>query len=139
MKSDYHFAGIWLDFREAKLIAFSDDKGMEIKQIRSDIDEGKAKGGSRSKTPWGPMDNVSESGHQRRRDQQITKYMERICQALDDIPEIAIIGPGEAKSRLGKHLAHRPSSKAVIKFIEPADVLSDKQLAAKFRSMIDVK
>ena len=138
VKTD-RFAGIWLDLREARIVFLTSDGEAEIKVIASEIDEGKAKGGSRSKTPWGPMDRVSEPSHQRRREQQIKDYLQRIVTALRGVSEVAIIGPGEAKIRFSQHLKDLPGQNILIHKVEAADSnLTTKQLIAGFRAMAKV-
>ncbi len=139
MESVERFAGVWLDFREARIVFLPADGKALIKVIPSKVDEGKVKGGSRSKTPWGPMDQVSEPGHARRKEQQIKEYMQRIAGSLRGVTAIAIIGPGEAKLRLKKYFKSLPGHSIGIRKVEPADSnLSDKQLIASFRAMVEV-
>lgn len=138
MENAERFAGVWLDFREARIVFLTGDGDAHVEVISSEVDEGKAKGGSRSKTIWGPMDQVSETGHQRRKEQQIKKYMQCIASTLKGVSEIAIMGPGEAKLRLIKYFKSLSGHGIAIRKVESADSnLSDKQLIASFRAMVE--
>lgn len=133
------FAGIWLDLREAKIVFLPADGEDSVTLIASKVDEGKAKGGSRSKTPWGPMDQVSEPGHERRKEHQIKEYLQRVVSSLKGVTEVAIVGPGKARLRLVQYLKDLPGHNISIRKVEPADSnLSDKQLIASFRAMVKV-
>ena len=66
--------GIWMDYKEANIIHLK-DKGTEVLNIESNIEPHKPRGGSKSKSAWGPVDTVSESKYLERRKRQEADYL----------------------------------------------------------------
>lgn len=124
--------GIWLDFAEALIVHL---KGGEVQtqSIPSEIDHGHPKGGSRSKTPWGPMDVMDEKKVLARTNQQAKAYYQEIIQAIGDVEDIYVFGPAEAKIGLEKALmaAHL---KDKVRAIEVADSMTKNQKVAQVKA-----
>ncbi len=121
--------GIWLDYRTAVIVDPKTRKTIE--NIVSEIEEGNIKGGARSKTPWGPMDKVSESKVLHRRDQQEKNYYENIKNKVKDYNEIYVFGPAEAKTGLVKAMTSDNSFNGQVMQIDTADSMTENQMIAK--------
>lgn len=125
--------GIWLDFKEANVISL-DGMRERYDTIISDIDTARPKGGARSKTPWGPMDTVSEKAYLERRKREERNYFDRIIDAVQEADDVYIFGPAEAKDKLVKvikentHLFHPRLSD-----IETADSMTKNQKISRVR------
>ncbi len=73
--------GIWIDFRNANIIELKKDK-VDVGIVVSEIEEIQPVGGARSRQPWGPMDNVSESKFLDRRKKQEKSFYESVMKAV---------------------------------------------------------
>ena len=122
--------GIWLDFNEASIIELKDDE-TEINTILSDIEHYNPKGGARSKTPFGPMDKISESKYLERRKHQEKNYYRKLMNAVQHVDELFIFGPAEAKDRLLKAIKTSNVFHPSLKGIERADSMTENQKIAK--------
>lgn len=124
--------GIWLDFAEA-LIVHLEGKEVQTQIIPSEIDRGHPKGGARSKTPWGPMDVMDEKKVLARTTQQAKAYYRDIIQAIDDVEDIYVFGPAEAKIGLEKALVEA-QLKDKVRAIEVADSMTKNQKVAQVKA-----
>jgi hypothetical protein len=127
--------GIWLDFSEAVII--SPDGTITI--IPSEIEHKKPKGGSRSKSPWGPMDKISESKYLARRLQQETHFYTRIMDVLPDGQELFIFGPAEAKLNFQKALEANSARSFNILGLETADAMTNNQKVARVKDFFGIR
>ncbi|TNE47906.1 MAG: hypothetical protein EP344_19280 [Bacteroidetes bacterium] len=136
MKNHKKQIGIWLDYKEAFIISLDEAGEREpvMQHILSEIDRSVPKGGSRSKTPWGPQGGVKEQAFLRRRQQEEKNYFHAIMEAIDPkADELVIFGPAEAKIGLQNAMAavkhFHPQPKAVL----PADSMTQNQIKARVR------
>ncbi len=130
--------GIWLDFKEASIIAL-EGKNANTTKIRSEIEDFHPKGGARSKTPWGPMDKMSERKYLERRKQQEKAYYEKLIAVIKEADELYIFGPAEAKFGLLQAIKNNHSFHPHLKGIEPADSITDNQKVAKVKAVFGSK
>lgn len=135
--------GIWLDYKEAYLISFDPDKGSDepvIRHLRSRIEWGVPKGGSRSKTPWGPQGGINERSFMERRQQEEKAYFERIIEAIDpETDELFIFGPAEAKQGLRHAILSIKHFRTAIAGFETADSMTLNQMVARVRDFFTAK
>lgn len=134
--------GIWLDYKEAYLITLDAEKGGEpdVQHIESGIEWGVPKGGSRSKTPWGPQGGVSERAFQERRHQEEKAYFDRVIQAIDpETHELMIFGPAEAKQGLRNAVELIKHFRPQLVGFETADSMTFNQLVARVKDFFASK
>ena len=124
--------GIWLDHKCAKIVNV-DGPGESMVTLKADIDTSKAKGGSRSKDPYGPVITVSEKKHQAKKEQQVKAFFDQIADFVKDAESIAVFGPGELKSHFKNFLLDDSSLKSKFTGIEAADSMTDNQVVAMVR------
>ncbi len=142
MKNYKKQIGIWLDYKEAWLIALDEEKGSapEIKHIESDIEWGVAKGGSRSKTPWGPQGGISESAHEARRKHEEKQYFEALIREIDPATDdVFIFGPAEAKLGLKHSIESIKNFHPEIVSVQSADSMTQNQIVARVRDFFAEK
>jgi len=122
--------GIWLDKKEALGVVLEDGKE-RIFNINSDLDFFNPKGGSRSKTRWGPQDVVQDSKYMEREKHQLKNYFDRIAETVEDADELAIFGPAEAPEKFMAELedSHLELAEKVTA-CKKADSMTKNQFAA---------
>ncbi len=125
-------AGVWLDFKEANIIKLTFEEPI-IEHIESEIEPYHVVGGARSKTPWGPMDNVSESKALERKKQQRRRYYESIIEKVKEVDKLYIFGPAEAKIGLGQAVVESNYPVNVVS-MENADSMTLNQKVAKTKA-----
>ena len=124
--------GIWLDFAEANIIHLADGDTRVI-DISSDIEDYHLAGGSRSKTPWGPMDKTSESKLLERRKHQTAHYYAAIAKTILESDAVFIMGPAEAKTGLNTYLKEKHPG-VNIKEVQSADKMTENQKVAAVKA-----
>ena len=116
--SHYH-AVVWIDHREAKVFHFDRDHadGMTIKSAKN-FDQAHKHAG----TIGGARTPTDE------------KFLHKIVEAIMDAEEWLIVGPGDAKDDLAKHVRHHDHAVAGrIIAVESADHPTDGQIVALAR------
>ncbi len=124
--------GLWIDHRKTILVTIS-DKGEEAglvislseKQLRRSGDS-PLKGGFESRQV--PADD----SRQRILTGQLNRYYDAVIASIGDAEAIFIFGPGEAKGELEKRL-RKKNMGGRIAVLEPADKMTDRQIAARIR------
>ena len=125
--------GVWLDFKEANIVEW-DGESTKVTHFLSKIENFHPKGGSRSSSPYGPVDKISEGKYLQRRQHQEQQYYERLMQALINADEIYLFGPAEAKNRLAKRIQIDKRLAPLLKAVETVDSMTEPQIAAKVRT-----
>lgn len=126
--------GIWIDRHKAYIFTIKGEQ--EIEQIiESDVEDFNVKGGARSKTPWGPQDNVSEKTYLERRKLQLKNYFHEIIENINKSDTIAIYGPSDTKIHFKEEIKN--SNKSIfekIKIVKTEDSMTDNQFKALVRA-----
>jgi len=129
-------AGIWLDHRRALVVNFSAD-GHRIEEFFSglrrllkDVDGSQPRSlfGTKSKGARGPLPAPAEKV-------DLNAFLEVVAIAVRNADSIAVIGPGQAKSDLRKHLAQHRLEDRITSF-EPAARMTDAELVKHFQSLL---
>lgn len=124
--------GIWLDREQAVVVSLKNGK-QEIQTVESDVEPYHVKGGSRSKTPYGPQDAVSEQKMLNRRNQQMSQYFDVIKKSVQGAEKLFVFGPGETKLGLEKSIRDDHLFRGVPLTVETADSMTQNQKAARVR------
>ena len=135
------YAGVWIDREKAHIVSLGDGDE-KIVLLKSGVDKHvRLAGGSRSKTPYGPQDQVSESTSMERRKHQLRRYFLQVIDHLKDAEEVIVFGPGETKGELVKEIKRfrGKGRSTVIAGVEPADKMTERQIAARVRSFFAPK
>ena len=127
--------GIWLDKEKAHFVILK--KGNEsLYTINSEVEFFNPKGGSRSKSRWGPQDVVQDSTYTEREKHQLKSYFDSINQALKkEAPqELALFGPGSTYAQFKKWLEDNQRDMADrIRTAQKADSMTQNQFKALVR------
>jgi hypothetical protein len=114
--------GMWIDHRKA-VIVFVEGKEEEIKLISPKEEKQHRQSGVSM-----PADDIRQrelTGH-------LNSYFDEVVTCIRDAESILIFGPGEAKGELKKRLEKDNLGGRIVR-IEPADKMTDPQIAAKVR------
>jgi hypothetical protein len=130
--------GIWLDKRNAIIVEI-DGKKEKIEHVTSDIDEGNIKGGSRSSTPYGPQDAVSEKHILEKRKLQEKRYLEELIETIKAPDQLLVFGPADTKKHLLKAIGSHYNLKDKPVYMENADSMTVAQIKAKIRQFFKEK
>ena len=127
-------AGLWIDRRNAVIVSITDE-GETIERVKSNVERKvRLSGGSRTaKTPYGPQQVAVDGKQEDRIKRQLREYYQEIIRRIQDANQILILGPGEAKIEIKKEI-QKSRELALRKIsVEPADKMTEKQIAAKVR------
>lgn len=126
--------GIWLDSKKAIIVNYNETSEHLIK-ISSNVENFNIKGGSRSKTPWGPQEKVSEKTYLERRKHQLAAYFKKIVEEVKYADSIAIFGPAETKIHFKETLCNNYEEiYNKVKLIKTEDSMTDNQFKAIVRN-----
>lgn len=128
--------GIWIDHKKAVMLTLSDD-GESMQVIESGIDRHSSiRGAIRSRMPYSAQYPKGDDQLDKQFEGYLNKYYEKVLTHLRGADTVWIIGPGEAKRELKKHLENRKNH-ILITGIESADKMTDRQIAAKIRKYFE--
>ncbi|NNE27952.1 MAG: hypothetical protein HKN09_13995 [Saprospiraceae bacterium] len=125
--------GIWMDKREAFLFSF--DNSSERKHIRSSIHEFNPKGGSRSKTAFGPVETVKEKKYLAKVKKQELEYFKDVLDALGNAKSLIVIGPAQTKNKFAKYLEDENVNQPELLKVETADSMTENQMRDTLRRL----
>lgn len=124
--------GLWIDHKKAVILTI-DDKGELMQVVESGVERHiRYRGASRSRTPYSSQYQQGDDQLDKQFDGYINKYYEKVLTLLRGADGVLIFGPGEAKSELKKRLMHQKVQLSIAD-VEPADRMTDRQIAAKVR------
>jgi stalled ribosome rescue protein Dom34 len=125
--------GIWLDKEKAHIVTLKDGEE-HFETVLSELEFFHPKGGSRSKTRWGPQEVVQDSRYLEREKHQLKKYFQVIGKSIKDADMLVLFGPAQAGEKLRKELSEtHPNLAAKIIKVAKADSMTDNQVKALVR------
>ncbi len=131
--------GIWLDKEKAHLVTLQNED-VRFNTVYSEIDFFNPKGGSRSKTRWGPQDVVQDSKYLEREKHQLKLYFNELAKAIEDAEAIAIFGPADTNTKFFKELNKNNKTLALkVRTVEKADSMTENQVKALVREFFNKK
>ena len=126
--------GIWIDHRRALLITIENGEESRV-EVESDVDGITGPEGSRrTSTTYGPQVTDVEHRVEARASHHLQKYYREIIKRIGTTDSLLIMGPASAKQELATMIKDDPSLRAWHVVLEPADRMTDDQIAAKVRS-----
>jgi hypothetical protein len=129
--------GLWIDHREAIIVALTGG-GVHTSHIASGSgDRGRNSGSGRSRNPGGPKETTAEDGRDRKSDNTLNAFYDEVVAAVRHAESVQIFGPGEAKGELEKRM-DRAGLNDLVVYVEAADKMSDREIAAKVRKHFQV-
>jgi hypothetical protein len=131
------YLGIWIDSEKAYFVELEDGR-QYVFRVDSSVEDFRVRGGSRSKVPYGPQDNVSESKFLERRKHQFHQFMQDVIRHIAKAAAIYIVGPAETRLKLEKEIRKDPAFDDISITNEAADSMTTPQLTALVRKHFDV-
>jgi hypothetical protein len=124
--------GLWIDHRQAIIVAITDE-GEETSLIISEVERQlRRSGDSPLKGPYEAQQVPADDSRQKTFTGQLDSYYDAVIASIRDADSILIFGPGEAKDELRKRL-ERNDLGGRIAGVDTVDKMTDRQIAAKVR------
>ena len=124
-------ADLWIDHRKAVIVLLSDDDDENIKVIKSNVEKHiQRTAGSRSGGPFESQAVPSDDRQQRKFTEHLNAFYTEVVSCICNADSILIMGPGEAKGELKKHLEHKRLGGCIVE-LETVDKMTNPQIAAK--------
>jgi len=126
-------AGVWIDHREASIVALTPD-GVNTTLIVSKVEKHPERSGdSPLKGPYEALQVPADDRRQRALTRELNIYYDAVIAALSNYENLILFGPGDAKNELHKRMAKMKRG-SCIAAVETEDKMTDRQIAAKVRA-----
>jgi hypothetical protein len=122
--------GLWIDHRKAVIVTLS-DKGEEMTVVNSNIEK-HIRPSAHTTASYGPHEIMADDSKQRVSTGHLNTYYRAVIASIHDAEAIFILGPGEAKGELKKHLESAQLGTRVLG-VEAADEMTKPQIIAEVR------
>lgn len=130
--------GIWLDYKDAYLISFDENENASVQHIHSEVTHPATKGGSRSKTPWGPQFAPPDNTNLERAKHEEHHYFQQILEKIaPDTDDLVIFGPAEAKLGLKKEIERIKHYHPRLRAVLSSDYISQKEMVVLVRNFFE--
>lgn len=127
-----------MDKEKAKVVTLNEGKE-QMETILSEIEFFNPKGGSRSKTRWGPQDVVQDSKYLEREKHQMRAYFKKLLPFLTDAKGIALFGPAEIFEKFYTELEeNHPEIAKKVHIATKKDSMTENQVKALVRDFFKV-
>lgn len=124
--------GIWIDHKQAVLVIHS-DKDDSLKKVVSGLEKRiRYSGASHTSDPTEPYSDTAEDKRDRRYNTGLDHYYNEVIATLPEDASLLLMGPGEAKHELQKHLIAQGLGEQIAS-IKTVDKMTENQIAAEVR------
>jgi hypothetical protein len=129
--------GVWMDRKQAYLVTV--ERGQTtMKTLESGLEFFNPKGGSRSKTRWGPQQVVHDSKYTQRENHQLRAYFDNLAKALKLADAIVLYGPAGTNAQFKKRLDKSyPDMASRVMDVLTADSMTEAQMKALVREYFE--
>lgn len=122
--------GIWIDTNHAYIIELQENQ-YQITTIDSEIaSRERIPGEGKKYTRVGSVYIDPEKKEERRFDNQLSDYLEKVKDVIGDTEEVVIFGPAQTKKKLAKMMQEDKKSTAKLLGSIPADAMTKNQMVA---------
>jgi hypothetical protein len=129
--------GLWIDHQKAVIVSVT-AQGESIQQIESGATHQEFRGPTRTKSPYAAQYGKGDDQLDKQFQQQLGRYYEKIIASLRGAGTVLIFGPGEARTEIKRRIEQEKSMRCEI-HMEPADRMTDRQIAARVREFYDAR
>lgn len=123
--------GLWIDHKRAVIVTVS-ESGETTQRMDSNLEKRVRYAFSRPGRNAKPHETSSEDGRDRRYNEHLNQYYDKVIKQLQDATDVLILGPGEAKTELQDRLQKDSTFKALV-VVKSADKLTEAQIVAEVR------
>ena len=124
--------GLWIDHRQAVIVTLKDDTET-VEHIQADFEKrGSNTSDVQTMSESSLKIDLAEDKHERHTQEMINHYYAEVSNHIKDATDVYIMGPGQARTEFQKYLETQKLPATILR-VEPADKLSDAQIAAKVR------
>lgn len=125
--------GVWLDTSKAVLVTL-EGNASDVKTIESGIDtKERIEGESNQTGRFGNQFVEDERSKENKIEEMETKFLERVMNAIASSDQLLVFGPAHMKTRFEKLFEKESGPKPNLRGVEPADSMTDNQIAAHVR------
>ena len=129
--------GVWMDKKQAYLVTLDQGK-TAIQTLESGLEFFNPRGGSRSKTRWGPQQVVHDSKYTERENHQLRSYFDDLAKALKEADAIVLYGPAGTNVQFKKRLdGEYPEIASRVGDVLTADSMTEGQMQALIRDYFE--
>jgi stalled ribosome rescue protein Dom34 len=122
--------GIWIDTNHAYIIELQENQ-YQITTIDSEIaSRERIPGEGKKYTRVGSVYIDPEKKEERRFDNQLSDYLEKVKDVIRNTEEVVIFGPAQTKKKLAKMMQEDKKSTAKLLGSIPADAMTKNQMVA---------
>jgi stalled ribosome rescue protein Dom34 len=133
------YTGIWMDKQQAYVVEMNDGEE-KLETLESGLEFFNPKGGSRSKTRWGPQQVVHDSKYTEREKHQLKRYFENLASRLRNPEAMVLFGPADTKSQFKKFLdEQKPDLALRVREVLTADSMTENQVRALIREFFNTQ
>jgi hypothetical protein len=123
--------GLWIDHKRTVIVSLNEE-GESIQKLESGVEHVSDRGGSRSRIPYSAKRQPGDDREDNYFTVHFNKYYDKVIDQIRDADSLLIMGPGEAKLEFKKRMEHEKVPVQIVG-LEPADKMTDRQVAAKVR------
>ena len=128
-----------MDKQYAHIVEMDGEK-QHLETLESGLEFFNPKGGSRSKTRWGPQQVVHDSKYTEREKHQLKRYYENLADRLGKPEAIVLFGPADTKSHFKKYLdENKPQLAGRVREVRTTDSMTENQIKALVREFFDTE
>lgn len=125
--------GVWLDTSKAVLVTL-EGSDSNVKTLESGIEtQERIEGESNQSGRFGNQFVEDERSKEKRIREMENKFLERVLKAVASSDQLLVFGPAHMKTRFEKIFEEESGPKPNLRAVEPADSMTDNQIAAYVR------
>ena len=122
--------GLWIDHHQALIVTRLDEQE-DIRQVESNIDESiQQTSPSRRRGTGGSYQDATSEVRDKKQEMALDRYYEDVRSHLEGATTLLIMGPGEAKGELKRHLTAHGMPEQIIT-LRSADKMTLAQIVAE--------
>ncbi len=128
--------GLWIDHRQAVIVTLHDDTE-SVERVEANFEKrGNNSSDVQTMSESSLKVDLAEDKHERHTAEMVNHYYNEVANHLKDATDLYIMGPGQAKTEFQKYVETQKIPATILR-VEPADKLSDAQIAAKVRQSFE--
>ena len=129
--------GIWIDSAKAIIIQLKEGQHT-LKEIASQVENRVQHEKEGDKGTFMGKQHVSdEKKFDRRKEQQLERFFEKVLSSIKGVGQLYVFGPGETKTKLAKKITEANELANTLKKVETADSMTQNQVIAQVKAFFN--